>query len=302
MYPPLPTCQNFVIPDFISKIIDSIPFLLFDQTRDEFGGRLLVFSLRTVKDSKTYPVLFALTSNRKEATYIAIPDVIRTEAQHHGVSFASHMFISDYEQAWTNAVQRKLITTSISECWFHHCVGATAFRTNNSTECQILQLLDRRKEISVATDLFLNLLFYSTNLASAASIKHILKSKQLEVSTKKIQSIHTCIAQHVHSEPIYEQIEITDDESDIEEFDPMLFSSPSNSINNSDNENPTQILEARMSASKQARSKETNIVTQTDLIQLTYDVINEESSTTNNEDGLNLNFMFNNEQSVTILT
>ncbi|CAF4204718.1 unnamed protein product [Rotaria socialis] len=120
MYPPLPTCQNFVIPDFISKIIDSIPFLLFDQTRDEFGGRLLVFSLRTVKDSKTYPVLFALTSNRKEATYIAIPDVIRTEAQHHGVSFASHMFISDYEQAWTNAVQRKLITTSISECWFHH--------------------------------------------------------------------------------------------------------------------------------------------------------------------------------------
>ncbi|CAF3087200.1 unnamed protein product [Rotaria socialis] len=167
---------------------------------------------------------------------------------------------------------------------------------------QILQLLDRRKEISVATDLFLNLLFYSTNLASAASIEHILKSKQLEVSTKKIQSIHTCIAQHVHSEPIYEQIEITDDESDIEEFDPMLFSSPSNSINNSDNENPTQILEARMSASKQARSKETNIVTQTDLIQLTYDVINEESSTTNNEDGLNLNFMFNNEQSVTILT
>ncbi|CAM4833660.1 unnamed protein product [Rotaria magnacalcarata] len=152
MYPPLPTCQNFVIPDFISKTIDSTPFLLFDQTRNEFGGRLLVFSSQSqmdllldaevlmadgtfrscprlfeqiyvilaVKDSKTYPVLFALTSNRKEATYITILDVIRTEAQHRGVSFAPHVFISDYEQAWMNAVKRKLITTPISGCWFHH--------------------------------------------------------------------------------------------------------------------------------------------------------------------------------------
>ncbi|CAF4081080.1 unnamed protein product [Rotaria magnacalcarata] len=500
MYPPLPTCQNFVIPDFISKTIDSTPFLLFDQTRNEFGGRLLVFSSQSqmdllldaevlmadgtfrscprlfeqiyvilaVKDSKTYPVLFALTSNRKEATYITILDVIRTEAQHRGVSFAPHVFISDYEQAWMNAVKRKLITTPISGCWFHHVqaiyrwiqsnglsktyqeheekrqilgsfmalsllpkdrvleglhiVKSRAVKHNelrqfvlyfepnnhrlnarirqwhpniwyflvhlrteeatisrnilkanlaliapsqyqptskkhaakktmqiihlhqllekksrpledvitslsyliyNSSNYiltnhpntisgmeptaviqsniippthrivlddivkdkgQILQLLDRRKEISVATDLFFNSLFYSTNLASAASIEHILKSKQLEVSTRRIQAIHTCIAQYVHSEPIYEKIDSTDDESDIKEFDPMLFSSISNSINNSDNEDHTQTLETRMSASKQAGSKETNIVTQTDLTQLTYDVIDEESSTTRNED------------------
>ncbi|CAF4534368.1 unnamed protein product, partial [Rotaria magnacalcarata] len=47
-----------------------------------------IYVILAVKDSKTYPVLFALTSNRKEATYIAILDVIRTEAQHRGVSFA----------------------------------------------------------------------------------------------------------------------------------------------------------------------------------------------------------------------
>ncbi|CAF1512869.1 unnamed protein product [Adineta steineri] len=148
MYPPLPTSQNFIIPDFISKTIDSTPFLLFDRTSDEFDGRLLVFSspsqmdllleadvlmgdgtfrscprlfeqiyiILAVKDSKTYPVLFALTSNRKEATYTAILNVICAEAQQRGVSFAPHTFISDYERAWMNA----LITTLISGCWFHH--------------------------------------------------------------------------------------------------------------------------------------------------------------------------------------
>ncbi|CAF1512880.1 unnamed protein product [Adineta steineri] len=36
------------------------------------------------------------------------------------------------------------------------------------------------------------------------------------------------------------------DESDVEEFDPMLFSSPSNSISNSDNEDHTQALEDKL--------------------------------------------------------
>lgn len=78
-----------------------------------------------------------------------------------------------------------------------------------------MQLLYRRKEISVATDIFLNSLLYSTNLASAVSVEHILKTKQLEVSSRRIQAIHACITQHVHSIPIYEQMELTDDESDM---------------------------------------------------------------------------------------
>lgn len=155
MYPPLLTNQNFVIPDFISKTLDSTPFLLFDQTSDEFNGRLLVFSsasqmdlllqadvlmadgtfrscprlfeqiyvILAVKNSKSmihllvyshrfsasflaYPVLFALTSNRKEETYIAILNVICEEARRRGVSFAPHTFISDYERAWMNAVKK----------------------------------------------------------------------------------------------------------------------------------------------------------------------------------------------------
>ncbi|CAF1690060.1 unnamed protein product, partial [Adineta ricciae] len=78
------------------------------------------YVIMAVKDSKTYPVLFALTTNRKQETYCAIIDVINTEARNRGVSFAPHTFISDYERAWMNAVNQKLITTSLSGCWFHH--------------------------------------------------------------------------------------------------------------------------------------------------------------------------------------
>ena len=44
MYPPLPSDPNFVLPDFISKTIDSSSFLLSDQRDNKFGGRLLIFS------------------------------------------------------------------------------------------------------------------------------------------------------------------------------------------------------------------------------------------------------------------
>ncbi|CAF1649795.1 unnamed protein product [Adineta ricciae] len=140
MYPPLPTCQNFMIRDFMLTTTDSTRFLLFDDTRDEFGGRLLVFSskhqinlllkydmadgtfrscsrlfeqvyvIMAVKYSKTYPVLFALTTNREQETYCAMIDVINTEARNRGVSFAPHTFISDYERAWMNAVNQKVMT------------------------------------------------------------------------------------------------------------------------------------------------------------------------------------------------
>lgn len=79
---------------------------------------------------------------------------------------------------------------------------------------QNLLLLERRKEISVATDLFLNSLLYSTTLASAANLEYVLKSKQLEVSTRRIQAIRTYISQHVRSEPIIEETTITEDKSE----------------------------------------------------------------------------------------
>lgn len=44
MYPPLPSDQNFLLPDFISRTVDSSRFLLSDQRDSRFGGRLLVFS------------------------------------------------------------------------------------------------------------------------------------------------------------------------------------------------------------------------------------------------------------------
>lgn len=57
--------------------------------------------------------MFALTSNRKEETYVAIINVIQHEAQRRGVSFAPHTFISDFERAWINAV-RKTVRDCIS--------------------------------------------------------------------------------------------------------------------------------------------------------------------------------------------
>jgi hypothetical protein len=80
---------------------------------------------------------------------------------------------------------------------------------------QILRVLHRRKEIFIAADLFLNSLLFSSTLMSAASVEHILKTKKIEVSTRRVQAIHNCISQHVHSVPINENVQIMDDESDV---------------------------------------------------------------------------------------
>jgi hypothetical protein len=170
MYPPLPTDQNFTIPDTLSRTIDSSPFLLSDQRDDQFGGRLLIFSSQTQMDTllssdilmadgtfrscprffeqiyvimavknrestlsqieffhltylyfflQAYPVLFALTSNRKEETYTAILNTIQEEAGRRGVSFAPHTFISDFERPWINAV-RKTVSSNILPYYFEN--------------------------------------------------------------------------------------------------------------------------------------------------------------------------------------
>ncbi|CAF4823862.1 unnamed protein product [Rotaria socialis] len=153
MFPPLPNDQTFEIPKQFSQTKRRESIIIYDGYKKKYDGRLLLFSTNELLqqlcetelilvdgtfasapigfeqlviimgniNGEGVPLVWALTSNRKQQTY----DKIWSEIINWSLKKESRMkvkrFILDFEAAQRNSIERHFVGAEITGCWFHFC-------------------------------------------------------------------------------------------------------------------------------------------------------------------------------------